>query len=185
MIVSWMTEDLEVVRRVLDGDTESFRLLVSKYSSVVVRMIRNVTGDNDLCEDIGQEVFLTAYMKLETFDPARSSLSTWLLTIARNKSINALRKKKPRLMDSLPENVSVSNPAKDMVQKELFNRLNKELWALPSKQQRALILAEFERLSYERIAQIEGARIGTIKSRINRAKQKLRLALKEFGVNIP
>jgi len=180
-----MTEDIEVVRRVLDGDTESFRLLVSKYSSVVVRIIRNITGNSDSCEDIGQEVFLMAYKKLETFDPARSSLSTWLLTIARNKSINTLRKKKPRLMDDLPENISESNPAEDMVQKELFNRLNRELQALPSKQHRALILAEFEGLPYERIAQIEGARIGTIKSRINRAKQKLRLALKEFGVNIP
>jgi RNA polymerase sigma factor (sigma-70 family) len=180
-----MTEDIEVVRRVLDGDTESFHLLVSKYSNAVVRMIRNITGDSNSCEDIGQEVFLTAYKKLKTFDPARSSLSTWLLTIARNKSINALRKKKPRLMDDLPENISESNPAEDMVQKEFFNWLNKELQALPSKQQRALILAEFEGLSYEKIAQIEGERIGTIKSRINRAKQKLRLTLKEFGVNIP
>jgi RNA polymerase sigma-70 factor (ECF subfamily) len=71
-----------------------------------------------------------------------------------------------------------------MARKELYDRLDKTLQALPSRQRRAFILAEFEKLPYAEIAQIEGTRLGTIKSRINRAKQKLRIALKEFGGDI-
>ena len=64
--------------------------------------------------------------------------------------------------------------------KEFFDVLDDKLQALPLRQRRAFVLAEFEKLSYEQIAQIEGARIGTIKSRINRAKKKLRSALKDL-----
>jgi len=76
-----MTEELDVIRRVLDGDTESFRWLVDRYAGPVVRMIRNITGDSHTCEDLAQEVFLAAYAKLRTFDPDRSQFSTWLFTV--------------------------------------------------------------------------------------------------------
>jgi RNA polymerase sigma-70 factor (ECF subfamily) len=144
-------------------------------------MIRNITNSVDTSEDIAQDVFLTAYKKLASFDPARSNFSTWLFTIARNKSLNALKRKKPLLMSELPEKSNPHNPSDDMARKEFYDRLDQTLQALPSRQRRAFIFAEFEKLPYEKIAQIEGTRLGTIKSRINRAKKKLRTALKEFG----
>ncbi|HUS71695.1 MAG TPA: sigma-70 family RNA polymerase sigma factor [Sedimentisphaerales bacterium] len=167
-----------VIRRVLEGDIESFRFILERYERPVVRMIRNITNSTDSSEDIAQDVFLTAYKKLASFDSARGNFSTWLFTIARNKSLNALKKKKPLLMSELPEKNNPRNPSDDMAEKEFFDQLDKALRAVPSRQRRAFILAEFENLSYEQIAQIEGARLGTIKSRINRAKNKLRLALK-------
>jgi RNA polymerase sigma-70 factor (ECF subfamily) len=84
----------------------------------------------------------------------------------------------------LPEKINPRTPSDVIVEKELFDRLDKELQALPSKQKRALVLAEFEKLSYAEIAQIEGARLGTIKSRINRAKKKLMSALKDLDGDI-
>jgi len=174
-----MTNETEIIRQVLEGDIESFRLLLARYEKPVVRMIRNITYDKESCEDIGQDVFLAAYKKLASFDLARSSFSTWLFTIARNKSLNALKKKRPLLMSELPEKSNPHNPSDDMAEKELFAQLETGLQALPSKQRRAFILAEFEKLSYEQIAQIEGVRLGTIKSRINRAKKKLRSAFKD------
>lgn len=93
-------------------------------------------------------------------------------TIARNKSLNWLRKKRPLNVSKLPERTDPRNPGDDLAQEEFFAVLDKRLQALPSKQKTAFVLAEFEELSYEQIAQIEGARIGTIKSRINRAKKK-------------
>ena len=96
-------EEINIIRSVLDGDTESFRLLVQRYQGPIVGMIRNIIDDHHMCEDIAQDVFFTAYRKLPSFDPGRSSFSTWLFTIARNKSINAAKKKRMVSMGTLPE----------------------------------------------------------------------------------
>lgn len=175
-----MAEEISIIRAVLDGDVESFRLLVQRYQGPVIRMIKNIINDHHICEDIAQDVFFTAYKKLSSFDPARSSFSTWLFTIAKNKSINAAKKKRSLTMSNLPENPDSAIPADSLTQQEFFDRLDQGLQMLPTKQKTAFVLAEFEKLSYEQIAQIEGVRIGTIKSRINRAKIKLRSALKDF-----
>ena len=179
-----MTHETEIIRQVLEGDIESFRFILARYEKPVMRMIRNITYDKESCEDIAQDVFLTAYKKLASFDRARSSFSTWLFTIARNKSLNALKKKKPISVSEPPEKTNPHNPSDDMAKKEFYDQLDKTLQALPSRQRRAFILAEFEKLPYTEIAQIEGTRLGTIKSRINRAKQKLRTALVEFAGDI-
>lgn len=126
-----------------------------------------------------------AFQKLSTFDPARSQFSTWLFTIARNMSINALKKKNPVPTDNLPETVDSRNPSDELLDKELFTQLDETLKALPEKLQRAFILAEFEQMPYEQIAQIEGARLGTIKSRINRARTRLQEAMKDMKSDNP
>jgi RNA polymerase sigma-70 factor (ECF subfamily) len=176
-----MTQENEVIRRVLQGDVESFRLLVERYEKPVVRMAGNLAGDRESGRDIAQDVFLAAYKKLSSFDPACSNFSTWLFTIARNKSINALRKKRSRPMGKLPEKVNPNHASDELAREEFYRRLDIALEALPPAQRRAFVLAEFEQLPYAEIAQIEGLRAGTVKSRINRAKAKLRLALKEFA----
>jgi len=72
-----MTQEIEVIRRVLQGDIESFGLVVKRYERPVIRMIKNITSNSQTCEDIAQDVFFTAYRKLVSFDPARSDFSTW------------------------------------------------------------------------------------------------------------
>ncbi len=175
-----MTQETKVIRHVLHGDIESFRFIVERYENPIARMIRNITNNRESCEDIAQDVFFAAYRKLASFDPARSKFSTWLFTIARNTSINAMRKKRPLSMSELPQNSDTHNPSDELAEKEFFDKLDAGLETLPSAQKRAFVLAEFEELSYEDIAQIEGVRTGTIKSRINRAKKKLAKALKEI-----
>jgi len=179
-----MIEETGFIKAVLEGDTESFRLLIQRYQKPVIRMIANLINDRHICEDIAQEVFLAAYKKLPSFDPARSSFSTWLFTIARNKSINAMKKKKILSVSNPPENPDFSEPADSLIRNELFVKLDQALMSLSPKYKRALILAEFENLSYEQIAQIEGIRIGTVKSRINRAKNRLRSALESIDGDI-
>ena len=175
-----MAEEISIIRAVLEGQVESFRELVQRYEKPVIGMIKNIINDRVDCEDIAQDVFLTAYRKLSSYGPARGSFSTWLFTIARNKGINAAKKKKITSINNLPENSDPSAPADKLTQQEFFGRLDKAMQNLPVKQKTAFIMAEFEELPYEQIAQIEGVRIGTIKSRINRAKARLRLALKGF-----
>ncbi len=178
-------DEREVIQRVLDGDAESFRLLVERYAGPVTRMIRNVTGNGHDCEDLAQEVFLSAYARLGTFDPARSRFSTWLFTIARNKAVNAVARKKPLYMADPPERADTNDPEVSAERKELLAALDRALPALPLDQRTAFVLAEFEQLPYEQIAQIEGVRLGTIKSRINRARVKLMEVLRQFEGDTP
>ena len=178
-----MIDETLAIERVLQGDTESFRLLVERYEKRVVRMIRNITGTTQSSEDLAQDVFLTAFAKLRSFDPARSRFSTWLLTIARNKSINHLKKKHPRTRYELPVHVDGGTPLAALIQREAFARLDRALAMLPGHQRRAFVLAEFEGLPYEQIARIEGTRIGTIKSRASRARAKLTDALRQYEAN--
>jgi RNA polymerase sigma-70 factor (ECF subfamily) len=175
-----MTQDVDVIHQILQGDTESFSLLVAKYQKPIVRMIRNITNNRNSCEDLAQDVFFMAYKNLASFDLARSSFSTWLFTIAKNKSLNAIKKKRPLSMGQLPEKTHQDDPFDNLAQTEFFDALDTKLQTLSPRQKIAFVLAEFEKLPYQQIAQIEGVRVGTIKSRINRAKEKLRLALKSF-----
>jgi RNA polymerase sigma-70 factor (ECF subfamily) len=175
-----MTDEPHIIQRVLDGDTESFRLLVEHYERPVASMIRNVTGDAQSCEDLAQDVFLAAFAQLKTFDPARSRFSTWLLTIARNKSINMLKKKRPRVSAEPSEPVDCTGPLENVTRREAFARLDKALLSLPGRQRRALTLVEFEGLSYEEAAVIEGTRTGTIKSRVSRARAQLAERLRAY-----
>ncbi len=175
-----MTQETKIIHQVVEGDTESFRLIVEMYERPIARMIRNIINNRESCEDIAQDVFFTAYRKLATFDPARSNFSTWLFTIARNKSINVLRKKRPVSMSELPHNSDAHNPSDELAEREFFDKLDTGLEILPSAQKRAFVFAAFENLSYEEIAQIEGVRTRKIKAKINRAKKKLAKALKEI-----
>ena len=179
-----MTEETGIIKAVMEGDTESFRLLVQRYQKPVIRMISNIVNDRHVCEDIAQDVFLAAYRKLPSFDPARSSFSTWLFTIAKNKSINAMKKRKILSVSNAPENPDFSEPADSIIRNELFSKLDLALKSLNPKHRRALVLAEFENLTYEQIARIERVRTGTIKSRINRAKHRLRSALEGIDGDI-
>ena len=173
-------KDTDVIHRVLRGDVDSFRLLVERYQRPIIKFIRNMINDNHTCEDIAQDVFLAAYKRLSSFDSHRSNFSTWLFVIAKNKALNALKKKRPIFMSQLPEQPDSRSPSDGLSEREFFGELDRILHTLPVKQKTAFVLAEFEKLPYIQISQIEGVRIGTIKSRISRAKKKLGAALKDF-----
>src|SRR3954470_17218648 len=180
-----MSEDSDIVKHVLNGDIEAFRFLVERYHRPVLSMIQRLVWDSHRCEEIGQDVFVRAFQKLSTFDPARSEFSTWLFTIARNMSINALKKKLHLPMEELPEAPVSRDPSHELSDKEIFMQLDETLKALPRKLQRAFVLAEIEQLPYEEVARIEGARLGTIKSRINRARVRIYAAMKDIKGDTP
>ncbi|MBC8876478.1 MAG: RNA polymerase subunit sigma-24, partial [Planctomycetes bacterium] len=78
-----MTQDADVIRRVVDGEVDAFRLLVERYQRPVLCFVRNMIGDPHCSEDLAQDVFLAAFQKLHTFDADRGRFLTWLLVIAR------------------------------------------------------------------------------------------------------
>lgn len=173
-----MDEDQDVIRRVLDGEVESFRWLVRRYERPLFGLIRNLVSDAHDGEDVAQEVFLTAYRRLRSYDPTQGTFSTWLLTIARNKCLNALKKRRPVVLDPLPERLAPRTPDAELAEVEWFRRLDQALDALPFAQKSAFVLAEIQGRSLEEIARIEGVPVGTVKSRLGRAKEKLRSLLR-------
>jgi RNA polymerase sigma-70 factor (ECF subfamily) len=176
-----MMDEEQIIQDILRGNKEAFRALVERYQKPVFRVINQLVSDSHIVEDIAQDVFIAAYEKLAGYDPDRSEFSTWLFTIARNKSLNHIRKKKwlSRAFDQ--ETALPANPSDALCIKELFMRLNEVLNQLPGGQKRAFVLAEFENLPYEKIAQIECTTLGTVKSRIFRAKEKLREAMEQIS----
>lgn len=172
-----MNEENALIRRIVEGDVESFGVLVERYRGPVIRMVRNMAGNSHTGEDISQDVFLRAFKKLGSFDPALSRFSTWLFTIARNLAVNAFRKRAVPTMGSPPDRADHSRPHDRLVRSELHARLDAALDALPVKLRTVFILAEIEGLSQADVAQIEGIEIGTVKSRLSRAREKLRTAL--------
>lgn len=169
-----MNDDLRVIQKVLAGDVDAFRLLVERYQGVLFSLVGNLVRDRGEGDDIVQETFLAAYLHLGAYDPRQSKFSTWLLTIARNKCLNRLKKRRPLAMETLPPRIDPRNPADGLMEAELFDQLDRALAALPFEQRSAFVLSEIEGLSHEEICRIEAAPLGTIKSRISRAKEKLR-----------
>jgi RNA polymerase sigma-70 factor (ECF subfamily) len=172
-----MSDDLSVIRRVLDGDLESFRVLVHRYESPLHGLIRNLIPDAHEAEDVAQEAFLAAYRRLASYDPERAAFSTWLLTIARNKCLNARKRRRPAPLAGLPESAGASPPDRDLAEAEWFRLLDRALEALPFEQKTVFVLAEVQGLSLEEVGRVEGVPIGTVKSRLSRAKEKLRSLL--------
>jgi RNA polymerase sigma-70 factor (ECF subfamily) len=171
-----VNEDLEVIRRILAGDTEAFRLLVVRYQRPLFGFIRNLVPGPD-GEDIAQDVFLAAFANLASFDPSRAGFSTWLFTIARNRCLAALKKRRPVLCARLPERADSRTPDVEASEEEWFRRLDDALEQLPVEQRTAFVLAELQGLAHDEIARMEGVSVGTVKSRLSRAREKLRALL--------
>lgn len=174
-----MQDDLRVIERVKAGDADAFRTLVKRYERSVFVMAKNLLSAADDCEDVAQETFLAAYANLPAYDPERAKFSTWLLTIARNKCLNLLRRRRPISTDAVAESSDWRTPVDDLADSELRRRLDAAMDQLPVEQKTAFVLAELQGLSYEEISQIERVKLGTVKSRISRAKERLRKVLED------
>jgi RNA polymerase sigma-70 factor (ECF subfamily) len=169
-----MGDELAVIRRILDGDVESFRVLVERYQGPLRCFIGNLIADTHEGEDLAQEVFLAAFRNLASYDPHQAAFSTWLLTIARNRCLNVLDKRRPVLLAELPDTAEVRPPDAGLSEAEWFQQLDQALAALPFEQKTAFVLAEIQGLPLAEIAAIEAVKSGTIKSRLSRARDKLR-----------
>ena len=169
-------DDRELVRRVLAGHTDDFRVLVDRYQQSVFRFASGLLGNREEAQDVTQEIFLAAFVNLSGYDSSRAAFSTWLFTIARNRCLNLLKQRRPIALDE-PDSIGDVASADPIVSQELSQQLDRALAALPVDQRSAFVLAEIEELPYADIARIEQTTLGTVKSRIHRAKQRLQSLL--------
>ncbi len=176
-----MIDEQATIRAVLTGDRDQYRSIVERYERPVFCLLQNLLPDRHLCEDLAQETFLAAYRSLQTYDPARAAFLTWLLTIARNLCINQLKSRHIQSADSLPDPIDDQRPDAQLVRNELCERLDAALCSLPVEQRTVFVLGSIMELPYDQIARIEGVELGTVKSRMHRARKKLAEMIEELS----
>ena len=185
--------DAVLVQRAVAGDQRAFELLVIKYQRRLQRLIGRLVRDTDLVEDIAQETFIRAYRALPQFR-GESQFYTWLYRIAVNTAKKFLqeRKRSPTMSDRafLPnedndetfrvvvEPINDETPESVLAAKEIAAAVNSGLAALPLDLRQALTLREIEGLSYEEIAAVMDCPMGTVRSRIFRARELISAKLK-------
>jgi RNA polymerase sigma-70 factor (ECF subfamily) len=174
--------DDQIIRQVLAGDREGFRSLVTRHQSAVCAAIRALRAGYDDWEDLAQEVFLKAYQHLGQFDPAKGSLRTWLLAIARNQCRSADRRRVVLPAVRAIEPLDHRSPDLLATEMEWFARLDAALAALPDEQRLVFVLIEMQGLSHQEAAEIAETSVGTIKSRLFRAKEWLRETLRRDAI---
>ena len=169
-------DDRELVRCVLAGQTDDFRVLVDRHQQSIFRFAARLLGNWEAAEDVTQDVFLAAFANLSGYDSSRAAFSTWLFAIARNRCINVLEQRRPAPHSELDPVGDVTSPD-PLVNQELSEQLDRALAALSVEHRSAFLLAEVEELPYADIPRIEQTSLGTVKSRIHRAKQRLQSLL--------
>jgi RNA polymerase sigma-70 factor (ECF subfamily) len=180
--------DEQLVRRVQQGDKRSFDLLVLKYQHRVLALVRRFVKDATEAEDVAQEAFIKAYRAIDSFR-GESAFYTWLYRIAVNSAKNALeaRKRRPSAdvdIDEVGEYAfseqmrTDENPESLLASQDLQRVVDETLAALPDELKRALMLREFDGLAYEDIARVMDCPIGTVRSRIFRAREAIDVAIR-------
>jgi len=191
-----MTEvDPAVLERARSGDLEAFAEIVRCYQAPVLSTIHRTIGGSypHEVEDLAQELFLKIFKALHRFDPDRGvRFSTWLFTSVKNLCYDHLRKRRlpteslDRYSRDDPEpapgDIASRSPAppKRVVVHETGRVIADAVARLPLDQRLAFVLREYERFSYEEIARITDASVGTVKSRLFRAKENLRHLLADY-----
>ena len=191
--------DLMLVERTVAGDQKAYELLVLKYQRRIERLIGRMVRDTDLIEDIAQETFIRAYRALSQFR-GEAQFYTWLYRIAVNTAKKALvdLKRDPVVSESSlrggsdddeetsgveNELTSAETPETVLAAKEIAQAVNSAMEALPEELRQAVTLREIEGLSYEEIAEVMNCPIGTVRSRIFRAREAISAKVKPLLQN--
>jgi RNA polymerase sigma-70 factor, ECF subfamily len=181
-------DDLSLIDRFKGGDQAAFEELILKYEDRIYNLCRLILGNSHDAQDMAQETFLKAYQKLKDFKP-EASLYTWLYRIAvttcldykKKPFFESLFRKSGEDEEYILEPVSEEpSPEKLYESKQLWLALRKSLGKLSLKLKTVIILKEIEGLSYEDIAEVLDVSIGTVKSRISRARDELKVLLKNI-----
>jgi RNA polymerase sigma-70 factor (ECF subfamily) len=180
--------DSRLVEKARAGDAQAFGLIFERSKGMVWNVAYRMTGDFDAAEDLAQDVFVTAWRKLASFR-GDSAFSTWLYRITVNKAFNAKKSGKmvQRLTDEEMANLvdvetfAQQNPSAGVDQMETERVLAGLLAQLEPERRLALILREIEGLSYEEIAEAMDTPVGTVRSRISRAREELEAIAKKMG----
>lgn len=187
--------DETLVQRVQQGDKKAFDLLVVKYQHKIIQLVNRYLKDAAEAQDVAQETFIKAYRALDSFR-GESAFYTWLYRIAINTAKNYLVSRAKRSADyeidiqdaelgpNAPQLQGLETPETHLSNQDILNAITSAIDALPDEMRVAITLREFDGLSYEEIAEVMDCPVGTVRSRIFRAREAIDSKLKpllEYG----
>jgi len=174
-----------LVKRAKRGDVSAFSELVRRYERYVLNLVYRTLGRSEDAEDIAQEAFVKAFLNIKKFKE-ESKFSTWLSKIVINLCMDKIREKANK-EENLEEGVwltipqsSYYSPEETVERLEIQERIKKAVMSLPEELRIVFVLREFEDLSYQEISEMLDIPIGTVESRLYRARMKLRSLLKDL-----
>ena len=178
----WSVSDDALVAGLAAGDTDAASAFVRRFQRRVFGLARTIVTDDRAAEDVAQEAFVRAWRHAAAYDPRRGSVVGWLLTITRNLAIDAVRVRRPTILDPSVL-VGLDRAGTDRSPEDLAQlgddtaQLRAALGRLPPEQHRAIVLAGLFGYTAREVGEIEGIPLGTAKTRIRTALGRLRAAL--------
>jgi RNA polymerase sigma-70 factor (ECF subfamily) len=169
-------DDASLLALVQRGDESAMASLFDRYSKVVYSVALRVLRDPASAEDVLQEIFMQIWRSPDSFVATRGSLGGWLAVVSRNRSIDALRRKRP--MDSV-DDIALASPynlSEEAERNSMMERAREIIVTLPAEQRKTLEMAFFDGLTHSEIAEMTGDPLGTVKTRIRSALLSLRKA---------
>jgi RNA polymerase sigma-70 factor (ECF subfamily) len=158
------------------GDDQAMASIFDRYSKVVYSVALRVLRDPSAAEDVLQEIFMQIWRNPDSFVATKGSLGGWLAVVSRNRSIDALRRKRPtEQIDDMPI-ASSYNLANEAEQNAMMERARSVIHLLPPEQRKTIEMAFFDGLTHSEIAEMTGDPLGTVKTRIRSALLTLRKA---------
>lgn len=168
--------EIYLIEQAQKGDHNAFGELTRRHYQDVVRVVYRMCGDTGLAEDATQEAFIRAWVNLPSYQP-RASLRSWLFRIAINAALDNLRKKPEEILEDDESSLVMDQapgPESLLIKKETSALLQVALKSLPDAARSVIVLREFGDLSYLEIATVLDVPIGTVMSRLNYARNRLR-----------
>jgi len=176
-----LDDDNKLIADTLNGNIESFGMLVEKYQEKMLNLALQITNDKDAAKDIAQTTFIKSFQNLKHFNTSKKFFS-WIYRITLNESLNY--RKHSQYTDNIFEDVNENNTSsqEEIERQEISAIVNKAINTLDDKYKSLIILKHFQELSYEEIAEITDLPICKVKSRLYIARENLRTILQ--GVQI-
>jgi RNA polymerase sigma-70 factor (ECF subfamily) len=175
--------DLDLLRLVMAGDENAFTQLYRRRQAGVYRFALQMSGSEALAEDVTQEVFIVLIREAVRYDPNRGSVAAYLYGIARNHVLRRLEQDRPfvRLAESDDETdanassgtIAGDNPLEELTRNEMIDALRNSILALPAHYREVVVLCDLHEMSYIDAAKVVGCAVGTVRSRLHRARALL------------
>ena len=170
-------EDVGLLARIQSGDQSAMSALFDRYGTLVYSVAFRVLKDASEAEDVMQEIFVQVWKNPRAFESGKGSMAGWLAVVARNRSIDVIRRRRPAEPVESFALPAATNLAREAERDSLLGKIRGVMGALPEEQRRPLELAFFEGLSHSEIAAKTGDPLGTVKTRIRMALTTIRKAL--------
>ena len=175
--------DLDLLRLVMAGDEDAFTQLYRRRQAGVYRFALQMSGSEALAEDVTQEVFIVLIREAVRYDPNRGSVAAYLYGIARNHVLRRLEQDRPfvRLAESDDEidanassgTIAGDNPLEELTRNEMIDALRNSILGLPAHYREVVVLCDLHEMSYIDAAKVVGCAVGTVRSRLHRARALL------------